>query len=264
MVTLSAKCRGVMEESGTRMRTPIGTGKWAERISNLHRILSLRHARIPTRSFRGKPVRRFPSQLGNLTRERVNRRYWTKSIISTPMPIGFCIGWRRTDGRDCDRRVEGFPAPAPAASSEWLYEVGKAARCVSRHDIQEFRPLSPPPPESEFRLTSIGLSEPENPPSRSPDGFCTLSLPPSFCLWSWRYRIFASSGREEGNGMKAGRYQGAVRRAFTLVEILVTLAILAVSSSCCCRRYKRFGKRRVDEMPERSKANRLGPAPIPR
>jgi hypothetical protein len=89
-----------------------------------------------------------------------------------------CIGWSigPTQKRYTYTRVDGLPAPVPVTASYWSVDDSGAATCEGGLEYEAFRPITPPP-ESEFRLESIGLSEPDDP--RQPKSW-------------WKWYLFAA------------------------------------------------------------------------
>jgi hypothetical protein len=87
-----------------------------------------------------------------------------------------CRGWKSVGADDRTpfvedrydyRRVDGFDAPALASVSRWIVFPQPNAReeCRLGLDVLEFKSV-PPLNADEFRLTSLGLSEPEMPGRR--------------------------------------------------------------------------------------------------
>jgi hypothetical protein len=108
------------------------------------------------------------------------RKTTDQTFYFDPQADWVCLGWRAYAGsvekRYTYMRVDGFPAPAPATDSFWSVDDSGAATCEGGLEYEAFRPITPPP-ESEFRLESIGLSEPDDP--RQPKSW-------------WKWYLFAA------------------------------------------------------------------------
>lgn len=114
-----------------------------------------------------------------------------------------CLGWRSlyknnagyTEDRYTYRRVEDFPVPALAHASRWVFDLNDPAKTGCRFglDVDEFNGRAAPAPESEFRLTSLGISEPVNPRKAGPwwNGYllaAAILLAFSVAVWYARKR----------------------------------------------------------------------------
>lgn len=115
--------------------------------------------------FQGTPCKAFCIRVSKSHPSTGKVLRFDKNFYFDHKSMWVCLGWHAgsTEDRFTYKKVDEFPAPVPTSCSRWVYKAGAAPRCVFGDEIEDFHVITTPPPESEFHLSSVGLSEPVNP-----------------------------------------------------------------------------------------------------